>query len=332
MKKVVLGLSGGVDSAVSAMLLQKDGYEVRGLYMDIGTPNGAQEAQAVADSLNIPLLILDIREELEKNVCAPFVAAYLRGETPNPCIMCNPAVKFQALCDYGDKIGAESVATGHYARAENGRLLKGMPSNDQSYMLCRVTREQLSRLILPLGGFEKTAVRHMAAEMGMEVADKPDSMEICFVPKGDYAAFIESRGDYPPAGNFVSESGEILGRHKGIHHYTIGQRRGLGIALGQRMFVSELRPGTNEVVLSEGDGLYVTELHAADVNWQQPAAAADFRCTVRVRHSKAETAATAVPEGTGVHIIFDDPVRAPTPGQSAVMYDGAVLLGGGYII
>jgi len=331
-KKVVLGLSGGVDSAVAAMLLGRAGYDVTGLYLDIGTPTGALEAQGVADSLGIPLVIVDIKEKLEENVCKPFVSAYLQGRTPNPCIMCNPSVKFRTLCDHADEIGAEFVATGHYARIREGKLLKGPASNDQSYMLCRVTREQLSRLVLPLGEYEKTEIRKMAAEMGLSVASKPDSMEICFIPDGDYAAFIEARGEYPPEGNFVDESGKILGIHKGIHHYTMGQRRGLGIALGKRMFVSALSPETNEVVLSEGDGLYVTELRAGDVNWQQEVTAEKIPCTVRVRHSKMMTQAAAFPDGSGVHIVFEEPVRAPTPGQSAVMYDGDTVLGGGYII
>ena len=332
MKKVVLGLSGGVDSAVAATLLRREGYDVTGVYLDIGTPTGTFEAQSVADSLGIPLVIVDISEKLEENVCRPFVGAYLQGRTPNPCIMCNPSVKFRTLCDHADKIGADFVATGHYARVRDGNLLKGHVSNDQSYMLCRVTRAQLSRLVLPLGEYEKTEIRKMAAEMGLSVAGKPDSMEICFIPDGDYAAFIEARGEYPPEGNFVDEAGAILGIHKGIHHYTLGQRRGLGIALGKRMFVSALLPEKNEVVLSEGDGLYVTELRAEDVNWQLDVNAEKMPCKVRVRHSKMMTSATAFPQRKSVHIVFEEPVRAPTPGQSAVMYDGDTVLGGGYII
>lgn len=329
--RVVLGLSGGVDSAVAARLLMDSGCEVLGLYLDIGTPNGISEAQSVAQSLGVSLAVKDIRAQLEENVCIPFVAAYLKGETPNPCIMCNPSVKFKALCDWADQCGAKYIATGHYARTANGGLYKGKATNDQSYMLCRVTKSQLSRLLLPLGSFEKTQVRALAEEMGMEVAHKPDSMEICFIPDGDYAAFIEARGDYPPAGNFIDEAGNVLGRHHGIHHYTIGQRRGLGISLGQRMFVSQLRSDTNEVVLSQGDVLFVRGLTARDVNWQQDTAN-EFRCTVRVRHSKQEYAATGVKTGGGVQITFDEPVRAPTAGQSAVMYDGELVIGGGYII
>ncbi|MGI5936880.1 MAG: tRNA 2-thiouridine(34) synthase MnmA [Oscillospiraceae bacterium] len=334
-KKIVLGMSGGVDSTVSARLLQNAGYEVYGLFMDIGTPNGAGDARTAAEEVGVPLKVLDISSELEQKVCTPFVQAYLRGETPNPCIMCNPLVKFKSLLEYAREIGAEHVATGHYARVRDGRLYKGTPKNDQSYMLCRVTREQLRHLVLPLGDFEKTQTRALAAEMGLKVAAKPDSMEICFIQDGDYAAFIESRGQAPGPGNFVDEEGNVLGRHRGIHRYTIGQRRGLGISLGQRVFVSAIRPETNEVVISDGDGLYAMEIRAVDMNWQVPEIpAAPFRAGVRVRHSRFETPAVVTPEegGCSVKIVFEKPVRAPTPGQSAVLYDGDMVMGGGYIV
>ena len=186
MAKVVLGLSGGVDSAVSARLLQRAGHEVLGLYMDTSDENARRDAIRTAEFLGVSLKILDVRQALEENVCAPFVAAYLRGETPNPCIMCNPSVKFKSLIDYADDRGAEFVATGHYARAEGGAIYRGMPSNDQSYMLCRVRRDQAKRMMLPLGGYEKQQVRALAEEFGIPVAHKPDSMEICFIPDKDY--------------------------------------------------------------------------------------------------------------------------------------------------
>lgn len=332
-EKVILGLSGGVDSAVAAQLLKNSGYRVHGLYLDIGLPGGIDAAREAAESVEIPLTVRDIRPELEEKVCAPFVSAYLRGETPNPCIMCNPAVKFSALLSLAEEAGAGHIATGHYARVRDGALYRGTPANDQSYMLCRLTRQQVKHLLLPLGGYEKAKVRALAAEMGLAAANKPDSMEICFIPDGDYATFIESRGDFPPPGNFVDETGRVLGRHKGIHHYTLGQRRGLGIAAGTRIFVSEIRPETNEVVLSGGEGLFVTELTASQVNWlTEEAPSAPFDCTVKVRHSKTETPATAFPSENGVRIVFRSPVRAPTSGQSAVMYGGDRLLGGGYIV
>ena len=330
-EKVVLGLSGGVDSAVSARLLQRDGYDVHGLFLDIGSAEARRDAEETAAFLGIPLTVLDISAELEENVCRPFAEAYLRGETPNPCIMCNPTVKFRALISEADKISAKYISTGHYARTENGKLFKGMPANDQSYMLCRLLPEQVARLILPLGKYEKTGTRALAESFGIPVAHKPDSMEICFVPDGDYGSFIEKRGIVPPEGNFVDAEGNVLGRHRGIHRYTVGQRRGLGIAVGHRIFVSAIRPETNEVVLSEGDELMTEKIEVRDVNWIDRRDG-PFHADVRVRHSKVQTPGVVVPQGTGAEIVFDVPVRAPTAGQSAVFYDGQELLGGGFII
>lgn len=331
MVKIVLGLSGGVDSAVSAKILQEKGFEVFGLFLDIGSnPTALEDAKKTAEFLNIPLRTADISRELEERVCRPFAEAYLRGETPNPCIMCNPAVKFKTLLEYADSIGAEYIATGHYAKAAEGGLYKGKPSNDQSYMLCRVTREQLARTIFPLGEFEKKQVRQLAREMGIPVAQKPDSMEICFIPDGDYGAYIEGRGDAPPEGNLVTTDGKILGTHRGIHRYTVGQRRGLGIAAGKRVFVSEIRTDTNEVVLSGGDLLYLREIEVSDINWLMEKSAA-FEASVRIRHSKLETKAEILPENNGAKVLFKEPVRAPVRGQSAVFYDGERVIGGGYI-
>ena len=250
---VVLGLSGGVDSAVAATLLARQGFAVTSLYLDIGLGGtGADDAAAVADRLGIPLKIADIRQELEREVCAPFAAGYLAGHTPLPCAMCNPTVKFPALFRLAEKIGAQYVSTGHYANVENGVLKKGRPANDQSYMLARLTRKQLQSVIFPLGNYEKREVRELAREFGIPVADKPDSMEICFIPSGDYAAWLEEHGFSTPEGNFVDKEGNVLARHKGIHHYTLGQGRGLGVSGPHRYYVSAIRPETNEVVLSDG--------------------------------------------------------------------------------
>ena len=233
--KVVLGLSGGVDSAVAAQLLSRD-YEVHGLYLDIGLGGtGQADAAAVAHRLGIPFHTADIRQELENQVCGPFAADYLAGRTPLPCARCNPTVKFPALLALAEEIGAEKVATGHYARtalAPDGRVLlrKGLPANDQSYMLARLPQNILQKVIFPLGDYEKTAVRAMAGQAELPVADKPDSMEICFIPDGDYAAWLEHRGTVPPAGDFVDRDGKVLGRHGGIHRYTLGQGRGLGVS------------------------------------------------------------------------------------------------------
>ena len=329
-KKVVLGLSGGVDSAVAARLLSERGFEVFGLYMDIAGEAAKRDAIETARFLNVRLEVVDISRELEENVCSYFVDSYLRGETPNPCIMCNPMVKFKTLISCADKIGADYIATGHYARAIDGGLYKGQPSNDQSYMLCQLRLEQLSRTVFPLGELEKKQVRALAAEMNLPVANKPDSMEICFVPDGDFGSFIESRGTFPSEGNFVSPEGEVLGRHRGIHRYTVGQGKRLGIALGKRTFVSEIRSATNEIVLSDGDELFVREINVKNVNWLVPKHS-EFCATVRVRHSKQETGAKITPTETGADICFNEPVRAPVRGQTAAFYDSERVIGGGFI-
>lgn len=330
MDKIVLGFSGGVDSSVASCLLKDSGFGVRGLYLDNGVESALQEARTSAAAMGLPLEVRDIRLDLEANVCRPFAESYQKGETPNPCILCNRAVKFRFLAEYADSIGAQHIATGHYARVLGGGLYKGRPENDQSYMLCRITREQLSRLVLPLGNYRKTEVRALAESLDLPAANKPDSMEICFIPDGDHAAWIEKRGEAPPPGNLIYH-GEIIGTHGGIHRYTLGQRRGLGFAAGKRVYVSEIRPDTNEVVLADGEGLFTENLRARDMNWLICPPGKPFSCEVRVRHSRAAFPATAEPDGGKVTISFIDPVRAPTPGQSAVLYDGDRLLGGGFI-
>ena len=329
--KVVLGLSGGVDSAVAARLLQQRGFEVHGLYLDIAGEDSREDAKSVAEKLGVSIKIADIGEELEAKVCRPFVEAYLRGETPNPCILCNPNVKFKTLIEYADNIGADYVSTGHYARAIDGHLYKGKPENDQSYMLSRLRKEQVERLVLPLGEYNKDEVRLLAERFDLPVAHKPASMEICFIPDKDYGAYIEKRGIVPPEGNYVDDNGKILGRHKGIHRYTIGQRRGLNISAGKRIFVSAIRPDTNEVVLSDGDELFTTSISARDVNWLVPQASS-FKADVRVRHSKVSTLAEIKPNESGAEISFVEPVRAPTKGQTAVFYIGDEVIGSGFIV
>ena len=330
MKEIVLGLSGGVDSAVSARLLQRAGYRVHGLYLDIGTESARADAEAVADFLGIGLRTLDISEQLEREVCAPFAAAYLRGETPNPCILCNPAVKFKALLAYADELGGAQIATGHYARAENGGLYRGRSANDQSYMLCRITREQLARLVLPLGDLEKRETRALAAELGLPVAHKPDSMEICFIPDNDYCGWLARRAALPKPGVFV-RSGTVIGAHEGIHRWTVGQRIP-GVYGGEKLYVSAIRPEIGEIVVCPDSELWKTEVVAADFRWLVDPPAGEVHGSVKVRHSKtAEAPCTAYPMPGGVRIVCDSPVRAPAPGQSAVLYDGERVLGGGTI-
>lgn len=329
MDKVVLGLSGGVDSAVSAALLKKAGYEVHGAYMDITGEKARADAVATAEYLGIPLEILDVGPALEANVKSAFAQSYLRGETPNPCILCNPTVKFPSLLRLADTLGARYVATGHYAVSRDGCLFKGRPANDQSYMLCRLTEAILRRTIFPLGGQEKTATRAMAAELGIPVAAKKDSMEICFIPDRDHAGFIARRGVTPPPGDLIWR-GAAVGRHQGIHRCTVGQRWP-GLFEGRKLYVAAIRPETNEVLLDENEALFKTHIRAADFNWISGAPAGEIPAAVRVRHTKVDAPCLARAEGTGAVITCADAIRAPARGQSAVLYDGDRVLGGGFI-
>lgn len=336
-KKVVLGLSGGVDSAVAAQRLLGQGYEVHGLYLDIGL-GGEQSARDNAAKLGIPLTVRSIQQELEEHVCAPFAADYLSGRTPIPCARCNRAVKFPALISFAREIGANWVATGHYARIGTGCdggpiLLRGNSANDQSYMLSRLTRDMLSHVLFPLGDGPKEQTRQEAQAGQLPAADRPDSMEICFIPDDDYAAWLDARGGTPPPGNFVDANGNVLGTHKGFHHYTIGQRRGLGVSSTGRLFVTEIRPHTNEVVLSHGEGLHAFMVHTDSLNWlgEHPLSA-PMEVEVRLRHSRRSDPATIIPLGGGrVDIHMKHPARAPTPGQLAVFYQGDQVLGSGWI-
>lgn len=336
-KKVVLGLSGGVDSAVAAQRLLGQGYEVHGLYLDIGL-GGEQSARDNAAKLGIPLTVRSIQRELEEHVCAPFAADYLSGRTPIPCARCNRAVKFPALISFAREIGANWVATGHYARIGTGCdggpiLLRGNSANDQSYMLSRLTRDMLSHVLFPLGDGPKEQTRQEAEAGQLPAADRPDSMEICFIPDDDYAAWLDARGGTPPPGNFVDANGNILGTHKGFHHYTIGQRRGLGVSSTGRLFVTEIRPHTNEVVLSHGEGLHAFMVHTDSLNWlgEHPLSG-PMEVDVRLRHSRRQDPATILPLGGGrVDIHMKHPARAPTPGQLAVFYQGDQVLGSGWI-
>ena len=331
MSKVVLGFSGGVDSAVSAKLLQKAGHQVHGLYLDNADRAAREDAVSAAEFIGIPLTVLDVKAELEEKVCRPFAESYLRGETPNPCIICNPGVKFKNLLAEAERIGAEHIATGHYARAEKGMIFKGLPANDQSYMLCRLTREQAGRCLFPLGGFEKKQVRAMAEEFGLPVAHKPDSMEICFIPDKDYIGWLSRRAEMPPPGDFVFH-GQVVGRHEGIHRYTVGQRRP-GLLNERKVYISRIDPISNTIELALWEELFKTEVHARNFNWLTDPPEGPIRASVRVRHTKWENPPCTVwTEGSGVKILCDEPVRAPAAGQSAVLYDGDRLLGGGFIV
>lgn len=336
-EKVVLGLSGGVDSAVAAARLRDMGYEVHGLFLEVGL-GGEEAAQHTADDLGIPLYIAHRREAFEQQICGYFADSFCNARTPNPCVMCNPLIKFRALTDYADEIGAAYVATGHYARtgrdAEGRALLRrARAEKDQSYMLYRLPRKTVARCLFPLGEAEnKAEVRENAREIGLSVSEKPDSMDVCFIPDGDVQGWLERHGAACPPGNFVDENGKVLGQHKGIHCYTVGQRKGLGVAAEGRLFVHELRPETDEVVLSLED-VYRSEITVRDVHYIAPEYAENgpFACEVRVRFSRRSDRATVYPDGKEARIVFEDAVRAPAAGQSAVLYDGDIVIGGGFI-
>ena len=331
MSKVVLGFSGGVDSAVSAELLKKQGFQVCGLYLDNTDEAARLAAVTAAEQRGIDLKVLDVKAQLEERVCRPFTEAYLRGETPNPCILCNPALKFKSLMEYADAVGAAYVATGHYARSAGGRIYKGRPANDQSYMLCRLTRQQAERVLFPLGDFEKVQVRALAEELGLPAAHKPDSMEICFIPDKDYIGWLSRRAAMPPEGDFVFH-GQVVGRHEGIHRYTVGQRRP-GLMDGRKVYISRIDPVSNQIELALWEELFQTEVTARDFNWLIEPPRSPICASVRVRHTKWENPpCSAAVEGDRVRIRCVEPVRAPAAGQSAVLYDGEQLLGGGFIV
>lgn len=336
--KLVLGLSGGVDSAVSARLLMRD-YDVTCLYLSIGPEAaGEEDAARVAEDLGLDFRAADVSAALECRVKAPFAADYLAGRTPLPCARCNPTVKFPALLTLADEIGAAFVATGHYARTAvgpDGRALlrKGMPANDQSYMLARLPQEILRRVVFPLGDYEKADVRAMARDFSIPVAEKKDSMEICFIPDTDYAAWLGRRGAVPPPGDFISPTGEILGRHLGIHRYTLGQGRGLGISGPHRYYVSAIDPAANTVTLSDGSDLARTRIRCTQPNWIALSGLDTPRpVQARFRHTHAETPCILSPiSAKEVLVEAQVPVRAPTPGQLAVFYDGDSVLGSAWI-
>jgi len=322
MNSFVVGLSGGVDSAVTAALLLERGLRVEGLTIKVpgAKPNGAA---AVAKKLGIELTELDVSAAFERYVAAPFKAEYAAGRTPNPCILCNPNVKFASLIRYADERGLDGVATGHYAGTRDGLLLRGAdPARDQSYMLHRLTPEVLRRVVFPLHNMEKAAVREKAAALGLPIP--PDSQDLCFIPGGDYAAYL---GIPPKAGELIDAAGHVLGRHEGVHLFTIGQKHGVN---GRRLYVSSIDAASGRVTLTEEAELYRSDIFVRDVNWITPAQ--DAVCEVRLRHTPRLAAAHVTPlEGGRARIAFREPQRAPAPGQSAVFYGGEVVMGGGFI-
>ena len=350
---VFVGMSGGVDSSVAAMLLQQAGYRVSGINGRMvcgetaaaggacGSSRETEDAAAVARALEIPFHTVDLSQPFGDTVIRNFIGEYERGRTPNPCAVCNRHVKFGALLEYVLALGGDRLATGHYAQVrfdgQTGRyqLLRGADRRkDQSYFLYALTQEQLSRVLFPLGGMEKPQIRALAEEYGLVNAAKRDSQDICFVPDGNYAAFIERMAGHAfPAGDFLDESGKVLGRHKGLIRYTVGQHKGLGLSTAEPLYVLEKNAKENTVRLGPDSALWSRTLTAEHMNWiSVPELTEPVRVTVKTRYSQREAAAVAEPmPGGRVRLVFDEPQRAITAGQAVVLYDGELVVGGGII-
>lgn len=341
--RIAVGMSGGVDSSVAALLLKEQGYDCIGVTM-LTWEDGektVEDAAQVAASIGIPHYVVDFREEFRTCVMEYFAGEYLRGRTPNPCVICNRHVKWNSLLKRAGELGAEQIATGHYARVvrlPNGRYTLKVSASwakDQTYALCMLTQEQLSRTRMPVGEYSKDEIRKIAADMGLEVADKPDSQEICFIPDHDYAGFIRDfTGKEFQPGNFVTADGKVLGRHKGIVNYTVGQRKGLGLSAGHPVFVTKICPDSNEVVIGEAEDVFTDTLLCRQLN---PMGAENFsqitRATAKIRYShKGSACQVERLEEDLVRCRFDEPVRAVTPGQAVVFYDEDIVLGGGIIV
>lgn len=331
MKKIVVGLSGGVDSAVTAYLLKEQGYEVIGvtLCMHGNAEREVEDARAVAKRIGIKHRVVELKEKFKENIIRYFTESYKQGETPNPCMVCNHLMKWTALLSVAEEEGADKVATGHYAgvvRLASGRYAircAESSAKDQAYVLYGLTQEQLAKTVMPLASYEKEAIRSIAAKIGLSVADKADSMEICFLPEGEvYTNYlVESEGVVPVKGNFIDEDGTVLGTHQGIIYYTVGQRKGLGIAFGEPRYVKELRPETNEVVLSGNDALQSTTVYAREYKGMALQELTDgMRLLAKIRYSHKGAMCTVYREGEVLRLEFDEPQRAATPGQAVVFY------------
>ena len=354
-KKVVIGMSGGVDSSVAAWLLKQQGYDVIGVTMqiwqeeddEIVEENGGccglsavDDARRVAERIGIPYYVMNFREVFREKVIDNFVSEYEKGRTPNPCIVCNRYVKWEALLEKALALGADYIATGHYARVvhlPNGRYAiekAAFDRKDQTYALYNLNQHQLAHTLMPVGAYDKSEVRRIAGEIGLSVANKMDSQDICFVSDGNYQAFIEDyTGKKLPEGDFVDKNGKVLGHHRGIGAYTIGQRKGLNLAMGHPVFVTEIRPEANEVVIGEAEDVMTDHLTCSHINYMSiPDLTEERRVFAKIRYSHPGEWCRIRKAGEDrIFCEFEKPVRAVTPGQAVVFYDGEYVLGGGSI-
>lgn len=334
--KVLVGMSGGVDSSVAALILKNAGYEVAGAtfrLLEDDSLLAIEDAKRVADALNIPHYVFDFRKEFKESVTEYFLSEYTKGRTPNPCIMCNKNIKFGLFLSKAKELGFDAIATGHYARTDGEHLYMAKnKAKDQSYVLYNLTKDMLPFIRFPLEDKSKTEIRAMAKWANLPVAEKPDSQDICFIPDKNTKGFLDAHIS-SEKGDFLDAHGKVLGTHEGITHYTVGQRKGLGLSLPEPLYVGRISAKENSVTLVKNEELYRDSLFVRDFNWvsgEEPRFPGFLTCKIRYAHTPALCTAGSLPGGR-VRIIFDTPQRAITPGQSAVLYDGEELIGGGII-